>query len=197
MRVATWDGVLLAAEGAWAMSETAGPSTRIDFSYAFAAPHRVTLGRPDRSERTLVDLQPGSIRMAWSHDDLRNYPPAAFKTPPTQWSISIVPQIAGRGFAKQSWTRSEGWIPSVIAAFDDPEGTLTVELVGGLDGAVGRLDLHNASGATRRFTVRCDSGSWGENPGWMEPDHSGADHLTAGWNERADRLLLLCLGAQA
>ncbi|MBM3494890.1 MAG: hypothetical protein FJX72_11325, partial [Armatimonadetes bacterium] len=92
--------VMLAAEGAWAMQDAAGRATRIDFSYSFAAPHRVTLGRPDRSDRTLVDLQPGSVRMAWSHDDLRQYPPAAFKTPPTQWSISIAPQVAGHGVAK-------------------------------------------------------------------------------------------------
>ena len=71
------------------MSEAAEPSaapapSRVDFSYSFAVPHRLTVGRPDASERTLLDLQPGTLRMAWTYDDLTTYPLASFKTPPTQ-----------------------------------------------------------------------------------------------------------------
>ena len=43
---------------------------KVDFSYAFATPHRITVGRPDSSDRTLLDLQPGSLRMAWTYEDL-------------------------------------------------------------------------------------------------------------------------------
>jgi hypothetical protein len=179
-----------------AMPDKPAPS-RIDFSYSFATPHRVTLGRPDASDRTLVDLQPGSVRLAWSHDDLRGYPPAAFKTPPTQWSFTITPQVAGHGFARHAWTRCEGWLPSVVTTFDDAEGRATLELMGGIKAAAGRLTLENPTDRPQRFVVRCESGSWGENPGWTEPAVTGADHIIAGWNERADRLLLLGLGAQA
>lgn len=47
---------------------TAAAPPKVDFSYAFATPHRVTAGRPDASDRTLLDLQPGSLRMAWTYD---------------------------------------------------------------------------------------------------------------------------------
>jgi len=171
-------------------------ASRIDFAYAFAPPHRVTLGRPDRSERTLVDLQPGSVRLAWSYDDLRGFPPAIFRTPPTLWSVTITPQVEGRAFARHTWKRAEGWLPSTLTRFEDPAGSITVELMGGMEAAVGRVELRNADGAPRRFALRCESGAWGENPGWLEPDHHRADHLTAGWNERADRVLLVGIGAE-
>ena len=58
-----------------------GTSPKVDFSYAFATPHRLTVGRPDSSDRTLLDLRPGSLRMAWTYEDLTHYPLAAFVTP--------------------------------------------------------------------------------------------------------------------
>ena len=75
---------------------------KVDFSYAFAAPHRITVGLPDASDRTLLDLQPGSLRMAWTYDNLTmpNYSPLAFRTPPTLWSIQVTPQIDGKPFAQ-------------------------------------------------------------------------------------------------
>ncbi len=86
---------------------------KVDFSYAFATPHRITVGRPSASDRTLLDLQPGSLRMAWTYDNLTmpNYPPLAFKTPPTAWSISITPQIDGKPLTHSRWTRLEGVLP--------------------------------------------------------------------------------------
>lgn len=179
------------------MSQTERPKTRIDFSYAFATPHRVTAGRPDHSDRTLLDLQPGSLRMAWTFDDLRGYPPAAFRTPPTLWSINVVPTVEGHPFAGSAWTRSEGWLPSVINTYTDPSGTLSIEAVGAADSLVARVEIHNSGDKPAHFRIRLDSGAWGENPAWMQPERFGADHLLAGWNERADRILVLGIGADS
>ena len=91
----------------WAKGQQVAAVPKVDFSYAFATPHRITVGRPDASDRTLLDLQPGSLRMAWTYDNLSmsNYPPLAFRTPPTLWSIQITPQIDGKPLARSRWTR--------------------------------------------------------------------------------------------
>ena len=54
---------------------------KVDFSYAFATPHRITEGRPDSSDRTLLDLQAGSLRMVWTYEDLTRYPLATGTIP--------------------------------------------------------------------------------------------------------------------
>ena len=53
-----------------AFGQQGNATPKVDFSYAFATPHRITIGRPDASDRTLLDLQPGSLRMAWSYENL-------------------------------------------------------------------------------------------------------------------------------
>ena len=45
--------------------------------------------------------------------------------------------------------------------------------------------------------MRCDSGNWGENPAWVNSTRNVGDNLTAGWNERADRVLILGIDADA
>ena len=70
----------------------------VDFAYSFATPHRVTIGRPENSDRTLLDLQPGNLRMSWTYEDLTTYPIGSFKTPPTAWNVTLTPQIDGEPF---------------------------------------------------------------------------------------------------
>ncbi len=171
--------------------------SQVDFSYAFAPPHRITLARPDSSDKTLLDLNPGSLRIAWSYDNLLNYPISAFKTPPANWSVTLTPQIDGHPFAHSSWRRIAGWVPGLDNRYEDPSGTMTIEVIGGRSAAVGKIELHNASGKAVQFALHCDSGSWGENPAWVDPKHLAGDNLVAGWNERADRVLFMGVGADA
>ena len=92
---------------------------KVDFSYAFATPHRITIGRPDASDRTLLDLQPGSLRMKWT---MKIWPCRTIRRWPTnrrpedtclsgpsatalRGVFQITPQIDGNAFGKSSWTR--------------------------------------------------------------------------------------------
>ena len=80
---------------------------KVDFSYAFATPHRMAVGRPDSSDRTLLDLQKGSLRMAWTYEDLTRYPLAAFVTPAVKWEIHVTPELDGKALprvAGLAWT---------------------------------------------------------------------------------------------
>ena len=177
-----------------------GMSAQVDFAYAFGAPHRITAGRPDASDRTLLDLQPGSLRMAWSSDNLsmeKTYPPLTFRSPPTAWSIQITPQIDGKPLARSTWTRLDRVLPGVDSLFEDAPGSVRLQALSGMTAALVRIEIVNTDAAPHQFVLRCDSGSFGENPAWLDASQHVGDNLTAGWNDRADRVLILGLGADA
>ena len=172
---------------------------KVDFAYAFATPHRITVGRPDASDRTLLDLQPGSLRMVWTYDNLAmpNYPPLAFRTPPTLWSVQITPQIDGKPLARSRWKRLDALFPSLENVYEDAAGSVRLEAITGVTAALVRVHVANSDSKPHQFVLRCDSGNWGENPAWVDCTQYVGDNLTAGWNARADRVLILGLGADA
>ena len=172
-------------------------SPSVDFSYAFAAPHRLTVGRPDSSDRTLLDLQQGWLRMAWTYEDLTHYPPAAFVTPATAWDIHVTPQLDGKPLAHSRWTRLDGFLPALDNRYDDPAATVRFEVSGAMTAALVRVEVVNRDQRPHQLVVRCESAGWGENRGWVEPARWSSDVLLAGWRDRADRVLLLGLGADA
>ena len=182
--------LMTAAPGVFG-EEAGAPPPKVDFSYAFATPHRMTLGRPEASDRTLLDLQPGSLRMAWTYDNLAmpHFPPLSFRTPPTLWNIQITPQIDGKPLAKSRWTRLDGVLPGLENVYEDPACTVRLEAIGGETAALVRIEIANTDATAHQVVLRCDSGTWGENPAWLDPAQNVGDHLLAGWNDRADRVL--------
>ncbi|MGA2033894.1 MAG: hypothetical protein ABSF26_06325 [Thermoguttaceae bacterium] len=172
-------------------------SPKVDFSYAFATPHRLTVGRPDSSDRTLLDLQPGWLRMAWTYEDLTGYPLAAFATPATAWDIHVTPQLDGRGLANSRWTRLDGFLPALDNRYEDPLASVGLKVLGGMTAALVRVEAVNKDQRPHQVVLRCESAGWGENRGWVEPAHWSSDVLLAGWRDRADRVVLLGLDADA
>lgn len=193
--VATWAAVALHSLGDDGVA--AGP--KVDFSYAFATPHRITVGRPDASDRTLLDLQSGRLRMAWTYDNLAMpaYPPLAFRTPQTKWSIRITPQIDGKPPVSSGWTRLDGVLPALENVYQGAPGSVRLEALGGMTAALIRIEIVNSDQQPHQFVVRCDSDTWGENPAWLDAVENAGDNLVAGWNDRADRVLILGLDADA
>ena len=176
-----------------------GMPSKVDFSYAFGTPHRITLGRPDASDRTLLDFQPGTLRMAWSYENLSmaNYPPLSFRTPPTSWGIQITPQIDGKPLARSKWTRLESVLPGADSLFEDAPGSVHLEAIGGLTAALIRVTVVNTDAQPHQFLLSCESGGPSENPAWVDVTQHAGDYLRAGWSERADRVLALGIGADA
>jgi hypothetical protein len=180
--------VLFGLVGLLTLAATAAAAPpKVDFSYAFATPHRVTAGRPDASQRTLLDLQPGSLRMAWTYDCLAmpQFPLNAFKTPKTDWDIRITPQIDAHAFSSSRWTRLDGILPGVENVYQDKAGSVRLDVLGGTSATVVRVQLAAADSQPHQVVLRCESARWGENPAWVEPAQYPGDNLVAGWNERA------------
>jgi len=171
---------------------------KVDFSYAFTTPHRITVGRPDASDRTLLNLQPGNLQVSWTYDNLTNanYPPLALRIPQTLWKIKITPQIDGKVFSDSHWTRLEEVLPGLENVYEDVFGSIRLEALSGMTAALIRVAIFNSDVKAHQYTVNCDC-NWGINPAWVEPEWNPGDNIQAGWNDRADRVLILGLGADS
>ncbi len=171
---------------------------KVDFSYAFATPHRITVGRPDASERTLLDIEPGSLKMSWTYDNLSmaNYPPLTMRTPKTLWDIKITPQIDGKPISNSRWTRFDEILPGLENVYDDPFGIVRLKSISGMTAALICIEITNSDSNPHQYVLRCDCNG-GENPAWVDATKNKGDNLVAGWNDRADRVLILGLGADS
>ncbi len=129
-------------------------------------PTGITIGRPSASDRTLPDLQPGSLRMSWTYENLSmpHFPLLTYKLPRVDWGINLTPSIDGKPFAGSHWTRLEAVLPALENSYQNPGGTVSLKAIGGMTAALVRIEVASADASPHRFVVRCDSTSVGENP---------------------------------
>ena len=117
--------------------------TSVDFSYAFAPPHRLTVALPDNSNKTLLDVNPDYLRLSWSYDNLINKPLAANVTPRTEWEVVLKPQVDGHAFPDSHWTRVEGWLPVLENIYSEGQTSLHLEVAGTNTEAIIRVEVTN------------------------------------------------------
>lgn len=188
--------LLLALVLATSMGMAKENAPTVNFHYAFAPPHRITVALPDSSNKTLVDAMPGKVQMSWTYEDLIYYSFKGFWTPPTKWKLVIEPQIDGHPFAQSKWERAGDYLPVLKNTYHDGGGDLTLQIAGGATAAIGKIKLTNTSTHNESMTLRCEvPGNFtGYNPAWV--DHqAAADHLLAGWQAPADQVVILGIGA--
>ncbi len=168
---------------------------KVDFSYAFGLPHRMTVAPPDSSDKTILDVYADRLEMRWTYGDLKSLHLGAFSPLGCNWAANIWPEIDGRRLTKCSYSRSEGYLPVLLANYEDPDGKLDFEMVGGSTAAIGRVTVRNASDKPHRYALVFSKGGFGEVPGYIiagEP----TDYVLAGWGDRADRVLAMAVGAK-
>ncbi|MEI6211936.1 MAG: hypothetical protein WCR06_09975 [bacterium] len=129
------------------------PAPQVDFSYAFATPHRLTVAVPDSSHKTLLDLQPGSLRMSWTDDDLTKIALCIYRPTWATWELHMVPQLDGQPFGTSTWRRLEGALPALDNVYESREGTMRLQVAGGSNAAMVRIEMVNASAQERRFAL--------------------------------------------
>ena len=169
---------------------------QVDFGYAFAPPHRITIARPEASEKTLLDLELGLLTMSWTYQDLRHEPLCIYKPPKTAWRIKIQPLLDGKPFLHSTWKRGEDILPMLDNLYSGAAGTIQLEAIGAATGALVRVTAHNSDSVAHRFSLVSEAlGGWGNhNPAWIVPGED-TDSLVAGAAERPDRVLLFATGA--
>jgi hypothetical protein len=176
------------------ISETNFP--KVDFSYAFGTPHRITVGRPTNGNRTLLNLQPDSLRMIWNYADLTQSPLATFLRPmdySVTWKVDIVPQIDGKPFATSRWTRLEGFLPALDNTYNDQKGSMQIEVIGVDKATLAKVTVDNTDNVPHQYRLLCNSS--GVNNAWIDPGLWPADCLYPSGLDRADRALVLGIGA--
>ena len=168
----------------------------VDFKYAFAPPHRITVARPSASEKTLLDLEPGSLTVSWTYEDLRQLPLAILKPPRTQWRVRVNPLLDGKAFRESAWTRGDRFLPMLDNSYRDAEGSARLEAIGAASAMLIRVTVENTGSRPHRFAVQAEvlSGWVAHNSAWMDPGRD-PDTLLACQGDRADRILLLGVGA--
>jgi len=168
----------------------------IDFDYAFAPPHRITVARPEASEKTLLDLEPGALTLSWSYEDLRNTPLAILRIPHTDWRARVRPLVDGQPFTQSNWRRAGGFLPILENTYSADAGTVFLEATGADGTALVRVTAHNADSREHRFEIPCEvlDGWVAHNAAWMDPGRD-PDALLACQNDRPDRVLLFGLGS--
>ena len=129
---------------------------QVDFSYAFATPHRLTIALPDSSNKTLLDVSPDHLRMAWSYDNLVNKPLAAFMTPRTEWEVLIRPMLDGKAMFSGDWQRGEGWLPVLEQVYVVDGIKLRLEVVGGAIAAMVRVEVENQDVVPHWIELQCE-----------------------------------------
>ncbi len=186
-----------------AAETTPPPAPRVDFSYAFAVPHRVTVGRPDRSERTIVDAEPGSLKLLWTYENLTRDPLAAYMPRTAQWPVRVQPLVSSspngtdrKPLPQSTWTRLEGFLPALDNTYRGPSGSVRLEVVGGMTATLVRITLSNSGTTPLRYDLVCDCqrGFYGYNPAHIDAARD-RDCLLAGWGDRADRVVICGVGA--
>jgi hypothetical protein len=192
--------VISCAVAAAVTTITAGEPPKVDFSYAFATPHRITVGRPTNSDRTLLDLQPGKLRMSWSFMGLTQFPLTTYMIPKNNshtWGVDVTPQIDGKPFANSRWTRVDGFLPALDNRYDESRGSMRVEVIGADTAALARVEVANTDTVRHQYLLLCEThhGYTGINYAWIDPGRWAADSLIAAQQDRADRVLMLGLGA--
>ena len=125
----------------------------VNFNYAFAPPHRITVALPDSSNKTLLDAMPGKLLMSWTYENLVYYSFNSFLTPPTKWKLRVEPQIDGHPFAQSKWERASGYLPVLKNTYHDDGGDLTLEIAGGATAAIGKITVANHSGQNETMTL--------------------------------------------
>ena len=168
---------------------------RVDFNYAFATPHRLTVALPNSSDKTLVDVYSDYLRLKWSYDNLLTKPIASFSPPETKWHVLIKPELDGQTFKNSTWQRIDGWLPMVETIYCDRDAMVKMQVVGAKSAALIRIEMENKGKTKHRISIHCsnDRKTTAYNPAWIQSDWD-SDVLLAGMEDRADRIILFMTG---
>ncbi|MBR5627166.1 MAG: hypothetical protein IKW74_06055 [Thermoguttaceae bacterium] len=166
---------------------------KVDFSYSFGTPHRVTAGMPDANHRTLIDVEQDKITLRWTFDTLQNKVFAAFVDMPVQYNIPLLLKVDGNQVPLVKWQRIDNWLPSLEATYQQEKVRVILRILACDDAEMIRLEMTNEDDNPHCVSVDATTGGIGsgENRAWCSPDIWPNDALFAFRNGSAKRILLM------
>jgi len=156
----------------------------------------MAIALPDSSDKTIIDVHPDHLGVRWTYGNLLNIPLGAFMPLNCNWAADMWIEIDGRRLGLPAYDRAEDILPVFHAIYDDSDGIIEIEGVGGTSGAIFETRVKNSTNEPHRYSlVFSITGPFGEVPGYINSDDP-LDYMLAGWNDRADRVLAVGIGAK-
>ncbi|HOX38189.1 MAG TPA: hypothetical protein PL033_09390 [Candidatus Brocadiia bacterium] len=190
-------GAIFAQTSPQPAKEAGNPMQKVDFSYAFAMPHRMTVALPDSSDKTILDVYGDHIGVRWTYGNLLNVPLAAYAPLGSSWSAALWIEMDGARLPVGVYSRAEGCLPVLDCAFKNDSGGAKLRFTGGLSAALTRVTVSNTDSKLHKLAVVFSmDGSFGEVPGYIVAGDP-LDYIIAGWSDAADRVLALAVGGKS
>ena len=151
----------------------------VDFGYAFAPPHRLTLSVPSGSYKTLADFRHECLTLSRSNYTLADYEPNIWQTPPVSWKLQITPYAQGATADISEWKRMGGGVPGFAASGGADGFGFGLSGIATAAGDAIKVSVSNGGGAPIicGFTIEHKGGWVISNQGWI--DGSNKNVLTA------------------
>lgn len=178
----TWEGEIVVPNKS-AVLRPITLSMAVDYSYAFAPPHRLTLSWPGASAKTLLDIHADHARVSWTYHDMTEVALGAPPIPNADHFVDVLPSLDGEPFARHVWERSPRGLPIAIDRYETNDVSLRLEYIGGRDGMVARVIATNGADCLHTIALRCVDAASGQAMDWTLPEARG-DALTCPMRKR-------------
>lgn len=167
----------------------------INFDYAFAPPHTLTLCRPSASEKIVTDTYKSGIKFSWSYTSQRGDYPLAWTQHPIDVCLYLDVSINRSTTPFTKWYRHESGAPFLCAEGNEGNTSFLIHAVATKTGVVIKTALENFGNTASDIHIQLahTSGWVISNKGWIDGIHN---NLLMTMNDgRADRILALAYGA--
>lgn len=168
---------------------------KVDFSYAFAPPHRITLSAPSGSVKILTDVSSGSLDFSRSWRDLTESVYNVWQSPAVECRLGVMLFADGEKAVFEKWYRAKGGIPEFVIEGAAKGVVFRLSGIAGGDGAVIKFQMHAPDGKAHTVMLAAahKTGWVISNPAWV--DGKDPNYLTCMQGQKADRIIAAVYGA--
>ncbi len=168
---------------------------KVDFGYAFAAPHVITLSRPSGSDKTIVMVDKSCIGIKWTWQNLKDKFPLSWTIMKADVTMNLTVSVNGERAEFSFWRRADGGVPMPVVEGSRGNVSYTVRAVSSKLGDVFELSIANNAEKDNNvsFDLEHTNGWVVSNKGFIDGINSNV--LLTLNDGRADRIIAYACGA--
>jgi hypothetical protein len=168
---------------------------KVQFDYAFGAPHRITFSRPSASEKVLATIRKENLELKWTWGNLKDKHPLSWTIMPMDIILDFRLCLDGEALTFDSWKRTESGAPMLVTGGSRNGTGFNLQAIAAEGGVVMKIEVFNKEQSSRSLqAILTHKNGWViSNQGWI--DGVNSDVLMTMNQGRADRLIALGKGA--
>lgn len=168
---------------------------KIDFGYAFAEPHFLTLSRPSASEKTVCAVDKQGLKFLYMYESLKDKYPLSWKMVPFDVETYLMISVNGKNSLFDRWRREKGGIPMLVADGKNENVNYEVNAIAAKNGVIVKIIFENDGAESgKTFVSLHHLNGWViSNKGWI--DEINTNVLLTMNQGRADRFIAVAYGA--